>query len=73
MGEYITLMGADDVRSAGYKMIEAAQAMNGAANIISEALMRLEYTLQQHEINMQQILDQLKETLLGFAEEMNNA
>lgn len=36
--EYVTLMGAEDVRSAGSTIASAAQQMQNAANSLSETL-----------------------------------
>lgn len=47
MNDYITLLGADDVRSAGYKMTSAADSMNRAASAISEALERHKQYLEE--------------------------
>ena len=58
--EFITLVGAEDVRSAGYNMRSAAEDMNRAASSIVESLdrqrlflddwlMRLEYILKEEE------------------------
>lgn len=40
MNEYITLLGAEDVRKAGSQMASAAEDMLRAANIISESNQR---------------------------------
>jgi len=42
MADYMTLMGADDVRSAGNTMREAASTMCRAAS-------EIDYSLQQHQ------------------------
>lgn len=36
--DYVSLMGAEDVRAAGNRMVEAADAMNRAAGSIDESL-----------------------------------
>lgn len=40
MAEYVTLMGADDVRNAGHRMSGAADTMRSAAGNIDDALRR---------------------------------
>ena len=42
MGEYITLLGSEDVSRAGYTMRDAAQTMQNAASNMS-------YTFEQHQ------------------------
>lgn len=38
MGDYVTLIGAEDVRNAGHRIAEAAQQMSGAASYMDDAL-----------------------------------
>lgn len=45
MADYITLMGVDDVRSAGNRMSSAADTMRTAAGQIDESLRRHEQFL----------------------------
>jgi len=49
--EYMTLMGADDVRAAGHTMKEAAAS-------IAASVAQLEFTLQQFTVNMRELLAQ---------------
>lgn len=46
MSDHVTLLGADDVRGAGYRMIEAARDMNTAASSIDYALARHQQFLE---------------------------
>lgn len=56
MNEYVTLLGAEDVRSAGHQMERAATDMQSAAGSI-------ETTLQRHAIRTHNALDRLEEIL----------
>ena len=56
MSEYIHLVGAEDVRSAGSRIASAAADMNRAAGHIDE-------TLQRHERFLDDWLARLGETL----------
>lgn len=47
MSEHVTLIGAEDVRSAGYRMAEAARDMNTAASSIDYALTRHQQFLDE--------------------------
>lgn len=56
MAEYINLLGAEDVRSAGNRMASAAEDMNRAAGTIAESL-------ERHQRFMDDWLDRLNATL----------
>lgn len=56
MIEYIHLIGAEQVQSAGHTMSIAASEMKHAASLISD-------TMYQHQQFMQQWLDEFRATL----------
>ena len=53
MADYVTLMGAEDVRRAAHEMTSAAQIMASAASSI-------EYSLRQHQQFLDGWLSQLE-------------
>ena len=56
MVEVMSLMGAEDVRSAGFNMKQAASEMSQAASCISEALAQFRVDQEQHRIELETIL-----------------
>jgi hypothetical protein len=48
MGDYVTLVGAEDVRRAGQNMSQAADEMLRAANQINDTVERLIRALDEH-------------------------
>lgn len=46
MSDYITLLGAEDVRSAGHTMTRAAETMSNAASTIDGAMERQRHFLE---------------------------
>jgi len=48
MSEYMHLVGAEDVKSAGYTMQRAAESMQSAASTISSSVERLINALDEH-------------------------
>ncbi len=50
MGNYVTLLGAEEVGKAGWAMKEAAEKMARAASEITEAVTRLERALEDDRI-----------------------
>ena len=56
MSDYITLLGAEDVRAAGRLMSSAAESMRSAADTIS-------YALSQHQRFMDDWLSRLEAVL----------
>lgn len=60
-GDYITLMGADDVKSAGYTMRAAAMQMQQAASSIEYVLGRHEQFLDDWLLRFESALDRLTE------------
>ncbi len=61
MAEYIHLVGADDVRSAGNRMAAAAQDMLRAANIIDATWHRQQQYLEDWLFRFEQIMDKARE------------
>ncbi len=61
MSEYITLLGADDVRAAGYAMKEAAHQMSAAASQFNDDVNRLQRILDEHVEGIQAALAAAKE------------
>lgn len=56
--DFIQLLGASDVQSAGYNMKHAAETMARAASQIDEAL-------QQHSRKMDELIEALRESKEG--------
>lgn len=56
MADYITLMGAEDVRRAAHEMTSAASAMQAAASSI-------EWSLQRHQQFLDNWLSQLEQIM----------
>ena len=56
MSEYITLMGAEEVRRAAHEMTSAAQTMASAAGSI-------EFSLQRHQQFMDNWMSQLEQIM----------
>ena len=54
--EYITLMGAEEVRRAGSTMSSAAQQMQNAANSLSESLIAHQRFLDDWLYRLEEIL-----------------
>ncbi len=61
MADYVTLMGAEQVSSAGYTMRDAAHEMQRAAG-------SLDYSLQAHQRFMDDWLQRFQGALDGFQE-----
>lgn len=57
MGEYMTLLGAEDVKHASSRMEGAADGMRSAAGSFSDAVFQLNRTLEDHRAALQGILD----------------
>lgn len=57
MSNYVTLMGAEDVRRAGHEMASAAQTMVGAASNIDSVLWRHQQFLEDWLIRLEQIME----------------
>ena len=58
MSEYVTLIGADDVRSAGHAMREAAAQMSRAAGNIDESLGRHQRFLDDWLLRLEAIMSE---------------
>ena len=56
MVDCVTLMGAEDVRSAGWKISQAASKMSQAASCISEALAQFRVDQEQHRMELETML-----------------
>jgi predicted small secreted protein len=57
MSEYIYLIGAEDVRSAGSSISLAAQDIRRAANSISESVYSLQQIMDNFLIRLEEITD----------------
>ena len=57
MPEYITLMGAEDVRSAGVAMGRAASVMQSAASSMEDSLQRHRIFLDEWIMRLETALD----------------
>ena len=57
MSEYITLLGAEDVRSAGASMRSAASDMNRASANINEALLQHQRFLDEWLLRFERVLE----------------
>lgn len=62
MAEYMTLMGAEDVRAAGNRMSSAAEEMRRAAGQIDEALRRHEMFLSDWLQDFSTTLERIKDS-----------
>lgn len=56
MAEYVTLMGAEDVRSAGRSMQQAADDMSSAARSLSETLWQHRQFMDDWLMRLEQVL-----------------
>jgi RecA/RadA recombinase len=54
--DYVTLMGAEQVKNAAREMANAAERMNQAANQINESLLRQQQFMEQWLATFEQIL-----------------
>jgi aromatic ring-opening dioxygenase catalytic subunit (LigB family) len=70
MAEYIHLIGAEDVRSAGHTMSSAAQEMQRAAGNISHALEMHQRFLDDWLLRFQSIVDDKLQAALVKEEEV---
>jgi hypothetical protein len=57
MSDYVTLMGAEQVQSAGNRMASAADDMQRAASSISDSVDRLVRALDDHAMRIERMLD----------------
>lgn len=73
MTEYIHLIGADDVRSAGHTMSSAAQEMKRAAGEISYALENHQRFLSNWLQDFATVLEKLKQTAPTVSVDSNGA
>jgi len=60
MSEYIHLIGADDVKSAGYTMRAAAQDMNRAADNINQSVFQMRQNLNDFLIEFGELVKRLE-------------
>jgi len=60
MSDYMTLVGAEKVESAGYAMRDAAEKMRNAASQIDEALSRHQQFMQEWLGTLEQVLREVK-------------
>ena len=58
--EYITLMGAEDVRAAANRISEAAHVIRQSASEISEAMHLHQQTMQESNAVLADLIEQLK-------------
>ena len=65
MADYITLLGADDVRAASSRMEHAASEMNSAASNFQYAVDQHKRNTEAHEIWMNDWLERFKEIVTG--------
>ena len=61
MGDFVTLMGAEDVQRAGHRMAQASGEMQSAANTISSELHRMRLFLDDWLIRLEAILKEENE------------
>lgn len=59
--DYMTLMGAEDVRSAGHRIASAAHEISGAASTMSGAAHQIQMVLDNFMIDFNRALDRLAE------------
>lgn len=59
MADYVHLLGAEDVRNAGWAMREAASDMQRAASSIDEALQRHQRFLDDWLLRFEAVADKL--------------
>ena len=60
MAEYVTLMGAEQVQSAGIRMAHAAEEMQRAASSIDESLRRHQQFLYEWLQRLEAIMSEAK-------------
>ena len=73
MSDYVTLLGAEQVQSAGARMASAADDMQRAASSISESVERLIRALDEHASRVENSMryrDELEKDPTGFSAEM---
>lgn len=64
--DHITLIGADDVRSAGIRMVDAAQDMKHAAGAMEDSFARQRQFMDEWLLRLEQMIHELAERgLLG--------
>ena len=61
MSEYVTLLGAEDVRSAGHQMVSAADTMRNAAGEIEMSLQREAQSRTEFLCELERILREDRE------------
>ena len=65
MGEYVTLIGAEDVRSAASSMRDSAETMRQAASTIDYANQQLRQRMDSFHFEMSELVDRLEKVLVG--------
>lgn len=60
MSEYMHLIGAEEVQSAGHSMTSAAQQTQNAANTISESVFTLSNRVEDWLMRFEMLVDRLE-------------